>query len=542
MKDFLSEKMKKNNRHILHQVNLEINTSNEPQAYAIKANADSFLNENLLPKIESLFDNTDAQNEIKRFDSIDIEINIKSTDNFDEASEKIIEHLHEKIEALNLTSSKRSEKMYQDLIARTKNSGTGADDSKISEHHKMTSLDQASNLKSIFLHFLETGQLPWYGSSSLLTEFIESGSFISELGHKNFLESLKHQLLTNRNVVHRFIHQLDNQIIDQFILHLSEEANISTEKLQLKISGHNQSVKDLMYELIINKLINPEYLITKEKILQLQDEIFSRQRSQVLSKKISRQVLGILNAVNLDTSGFNFFENLTNSKTHAKQSVAGASGEFEMQNKYSNPEETSNELFAGRLPDVHDINRTEPEQTYSINENKQNENTDLKAVYIQNAGLILLHPFFWNFFTNTQCTDGKSGLLPEKTSLAIHLLHYLATGQEQEMEYKLTFEKFLCGVPLNSPVSRKIKFSDSEKKECNELLKSVIGYWTALKNTSPDGLRQMFLQRDGKLDLHEFPYRLFVERKAQDVLLEKLEWNISIVKLPWIKELLFVEW
>ena len=540
--------MKKNDQHILHQVNLEINTSNEPQAYAIKANVNSFLNENLLPKIEFFFDNIDVQNEIKRFDSLDIEIDIKPGDNFDEAGEKIIEHLHEKIEAVNLISSKRSEKIYQDLIAGTKNSGMGADDSKISEHHQMTSVDQISNLKSIFLHFLETGQLPWYGSSSLLTEFIESGLFISELGDENFLESLKHQLLTNRNVLKRFIHQLDNQIIEQFILQLGIEANISREKLHFKISGHHQALKDLMYELIIHKLINPEYLITQEKFGQLQDELFSGQRSLVLSEKISRQVLEILNAFNLDTSGFTFLENLPNSKTQTdalsgyKQSVASASGEIEMQNNYSNTAEATNNLSAGRLPDVSDNNNTEPEQTYSINENKQNENTDLKAVYIQNAGLILLHPFFWNFLSQTQCTDGKSGLLPEKTSLSIHLLHYLATGQEQEMEYLLTFEKFLCGVPLNSPVSRKIRLSDTEKKECSDLLKSVIGHWTALKNTSPDGLRQMFLQRDGKLELQKFPYKLHVERKAQDVLLDHLPWNISIVKLPWIKELLFVEW
>jgi hypothetical protein len=35
---------------------------------------------------------------------------------------------------------------------------------------------------------------------------------------------------------------------------------------------------------------------------------------------------------------------------------------------------------------------------------------------------------------------------------------------------------------------------------------------------------------------------LIVERKAQDVLLEKLNWNISLVKFPWKKELITVEW
>ena len=133
-------------------------------------------------------------------------------------------------------------------------------------------------------------------------------------------------------------------------------------------------------------------------------------------------------------------------------------------------------------------------------------------------------------------------MLPDKKSQAIHLMHYLATRQEMDMEYNLTFEKFLCGVPLDSPINRKVVLSGHDKIECNDLLLSIISHWPALKNTSADGLRQMFIQRDGKLDLHKTPYKLIIERKAQDILLNKLQWNISIVKLPWFTDLLFVEW
>ena len=78
--------------------------------------------------------------------------------------------------------------------------------------------------------------------------------------------------------------------------------------------------------------------------------------------------------------------------------------------------------------------------------------------------------------------------------------------------------------------------------EANSLLKAAIKNWQELKNTSPDGLREMFIHRDGKLIQNENNYKLIVERKAQDVLLEKLNWNISIIKLVWKNELLFVEW
>jgi hypothetical protein len=74
------------------------------------------------------------------------------------------------------------------------------------------------------------------------------------------------------------------------------------------------------------------------------------------------------------------------------------------------------------------------------------------------------------------------------------------------------------------------------------LLKNVISHWGALKNTSPDGLREVFLQRNGKLMIKDETATLQVERKSYDVLLEKLPWNISKVKLPWFKKIIFLEW
>jgi len=52
----------------------------------------------------------------------------------------------------------------------------------------------------------------------------------------------------------------------------------------------------------------------------------------------------------------------------------------------------------------------------------------------------------------------------------------------------------------------------------------------------------MFFHRDGKLVQVDKNFRLIVERKAQDILLDKLPWGVSIIKLPWREQLLFVEW
>jgi hypothetical protein len=92
------------------------------------------------------------------------------------------------------------------------------------------------------------------------------------------------------------------------------------------------------------------------------------------------------------------------------------------------------------------------------------------------------------------------------------------------------------------PVLQKSLLTEQIKEEAIVLLKEVVKNWPALKNTSPDGLRQMFIQRNGKLIQKEDNTKLIVERKAQDVLLEKLNWNISMIKLPWFSKILFTEW
>ena len=57
-----------------------------------------------------------------------------------------------------------------------------------------------------------------------------------------------------------------------------------------------------------------------------------------------------------------------------------------------------------------------------------------------------------------------------------------------------------------------------------------------------EALREGFLQRVGKLVNRNDRLVLFMETSAIDVLLDYLPWNLSIIKLPWLKDLLYVEW
>jgi hypothetical protein len=82
----------------------------------------------------------------------------------------------------------------------------------------------------------------------------------------------------------------------------------------------------------------------------------------------------------------------------------------------------------------------------------------------------------------------------------------------------------------------------AEQAEAEALLKALIGHWSALRDTSPDGLRGAFLLRPGKLSERGGEWLLQVERQAADILLGDLPWGYSAVRLPWMTGILWVEW
>ncbi|GAA4276778.1 contractile injection system tape measure protein [Aquimarina mytili] len=162
--------------------------------------------------------------------------------------------------------------------------------------------------------------------------------------------------------------------------------------------------------------------------------------------------------------------------------------------------------------------------------------------FFNNAGVVLLHPFLSSFYR-------KLGLLGEKDfidfkaqSKAVVLLHFLATAKEDPKEYEMVLPKFLCQMPVNIPLDHSIKLTKEEKVEANNLLQAVIEHWGVLGGTSPDGLREGFLMREGKLEKEQTGWKLFVEQKTLDILLDRLPWNLGLIKLPWMKEILKVEW
>jgi DNA-binding HxlR family transcriptional regulator len=167
---------------------------------------------------------------------------------------------------------------------------------------------------------------------------------------------------------------------------------------------------------------------------------------------------------------------------------------------------------------------------------------DEEGIFVQHAGMVLLHPFLNTFFRRLHLVEENEFTKHAARLKAMHLLYFMCTGNLYPAEHELVITKLLCNFPLINPVERDSALSDIELNEANELLEAVIAQWDILKNSSVTALREGFLQRSGKLFTNKGRLYLQVEKSAIDILLDHLPWNISMIKLPWMQELLQVDW
>jgi hypothetical protein len=166
---------------------------------------------------------------------------------------------------------------------------------------------------------------------------------------------------------------------------------------------------------------------------------------------------------------------------------------------------------------------------------------------VGNAGLVLASPFLPHLFDRLHLLEtDEGGRLRmrdhEAATRGVHLLQYLVDGSTLTPEPALTLNKLLCGLELAEPVARSITLTDAERALCDSLLAAIIAGWPALGGTSPAGLRETFLQREGRLERADGAWRLTVQRKTLDVLVDQVPWTVKTVFHRWMPEPLRVTW
>ncbi len=204
--------------------------------------------------------------------------------------------------------------------------------------------------------------------------------------------------------------------------------------------------------------------------------------------------------------------------------------QIQKQEEQARPQATDEAAETGVPPE-------ELHRTYEIGE-KADE------AWVQNAGLVLLHPFLVRFFDQTGLVEEKQFVNQNARVRAVHLLQYIVTGEQESPEQELFLNKLLCGLEPEYPVPFGVELTRQENEESDNLLKSVVGHWKALKKSSPDAVRTTFLRREGLVSREGMHggWKVAIERNTFDVLLDRLPWGLSMIKMPWNSYLIHVEW
>ena len=167
-------------------------------------------------------------------------------------------------------------------------------------------------------------------------------------------------------------------------------------------------------------------------------------------------------------------------------------------------------------------------------------------IHLTNAGLVIVGAFLPQLFARLEVLEvaptGGNRVRPDAVSRVVHLLQYLADGRTDAPEPQLCLNKVLCGVPLATPIDREIELRVHERELCDSLLAAMIDNWPMMKSSSVGALRETFLQREGRLDHPPGGWRLHVQRKTLDILMDHIPWPISTIANSWMPEPLFVTW
>ena len=510
-------------RHIIEKVFVEIDTTDELAAYRLKDTIGDILAQKVFPALENLFDQYSCASLITRFDRLEIEVSLKEISNLNMLRSGIVNSLSQKVEkavfAGGLSGNGTKISAGSLLTGDAENNG-----------HQQISSD--GNLQAVFLFFLENGFLPWHADKKQAIRIFTPETWADQLKSETFLSKLTHLIGNSENALQRYLYQVPVPNILQLISKLG------------KVNFNNVTAFE-------------KYLDTVSHIHRYQWLKVLLKISLAISKKEWQQYWNDLLLQHLTEDKLDK-KNITRKLATTEKSIKKFFTERTIQNYFAlnAKQEEFLMMFGGHRSAEHaerghtqkgSIAENNPTIiSHGSNVELEKEplffETDAGEIAVQNAGQVLFSPFLPALFRSLNWLDKQQKIKKEHQFKALQTLHFCVTGKEDFFEADLILEKFLCGAPLKTVVPSYSLLNDDIKREADKMLQELIKNWAALKNTSPDSLRQLFIQRDGKLIKRNQGFKLIVERKAQDVLLEELPWGISIVKLPWIKELLFVEW
>ena len=477
--------------HIIQKVFVEITVNNKEKAYSIKDDISSFLSIDVFPEIEkyiNALEQTLADHTLQ-IPRLELNLDVKSSALNTELKDKIAQLFKEELSEITKPIE--------------------ISDQETEGDSKAYLIDNQQKMIQTFIYFLEKGSMPWWNSDKKGNSFLEPKVFDTLILANNFQKSII-PVLSKKNVQERIINQLSNEQIAQLCLTVLKNKDL---KINLKVdvirylSKLNHADRQIVWRLVLNVL--SEYLKTSNSNL----------REYLLQQIPKIEQTGFSQTKNNHQNWKTLVEIFPFIKENDILESIKSNSEIKPEKEKSSVEIIHQENFVANNEDL-----------------IQND-----GQYVQNAGLILIHPFIKAFFEHCDLIDPKTQQLIDP-ELCAHLLHYIATGKTNAPEYDMVFEKFLCNIPMNQTINKHIKLSRKHKTQAKNVIESVQHNWNPMKKSSVALLQNEFFQRSGKLVVTDHDYTLTVERKAQDILLDKLGWGLGLIKLPWKEKFIFVNW
>lgn len=174
--------------------------------------------------------------------------------------------------------------------------------------------------------------------------------------------------------------------------------------------------------------------------------------------------------------------------------------------------------------------------------------TEREPIWVDDAGQVLLAAYAERLFKHLDLLDQGRFRDESARARAVQCLQRLCHGEQARDECDTVLSRLLCGADPATRLPEVPPLPPETEAVLEQMLQAVIAHWKALGRTSIAGLRETFLQRRGRLlkerPRHDTPpaWRLRVEKRGLDVLLDRLPWGFSTIRLPWMEGVLHVEW
>ena len=197
-----------------------MNTSKLETAHSIRNNIDVLLKNELLPRLETLFDEYEFQDEIIRFDELTLNFSVGQNHDFSHLPVEIYRQLKEKFDI--------------QMPARNELNMAFSEDATSGETNARR-ISATQNSGNVFLFFLKNGYLPWYGKEEQIRNFTRSEIWETNLDDHSFFKALDQILRTDETAANRFVLQFPDERITAYLQRKNLKIHAETSSI-LKIS------------------------------------------------------------------------------------------------------------------------------------------------------------------------------------------------------------------------------------------------------------------------------------------------------------------